>query len=165
MVIATIKNYIDGQEPLVLSKDGKTVYFRAKELRCSATKKYRFAAGFLDALRDLREELGESISVNSCCRSKAYNDTLGESSPRSFHIYDKPYYPTFGTCAIDIARRNKVYDDKLIRLALKKGWYVGLSNSFIHLDRRVDHVPAFKKTAIARRTFVYAGYTGNRNYA
>jgi hypothetical protein len=123
-------------------------YFTAKELACKATGKIALAPGFADKLIELRVKLTQPMAVTSCCRSKEYNRQIG-GNPRSFHIYDQPYYPTDGACAIDIAITNGTIRGKLIHLAWEQGWSVGIHKSFIHLDRRVDY------TNLKQITFFY----------
>ncbi|MEA2037039.1 MAG: D-Ala-D-Ala carboxypeptidase family metallohydrolase [Nanoarchaeota archaeon] len=111
---------------------GKTL-FTKEELQCRASGQYRLAKGFVDALQALRVELDESMYVSSCCRSTEHNKTVG-GAPGSFHICDG----SDGCCAIDISIKSSAYAAKLVKLALNKGWSVGVSSKFIHLDRRTD---------------------------
>ena len=110
-------------------------YFSHKELSCSASGVVLLAHGFLDDLIGLRKEYDKPMKVNSCCRSKAYNKHE-RGHPRSLHVYDNPYHPTGGACAIDIAMTDSQDRAKLIRIALTRGWSVGVAKAFVHLDRR-----------------------------
>lgn len=143
----------------IRSTDGTRILFSERELQCKDTGIVKLAQGFASRLIDLREAFGKPMPVNSCCRSKRHNDATEGANPRSFHVFDYPHYPTGGTCAIDIGTRSMSAKDKdkLIRLALSKGWWVGVANTFVHLDRRVDYVPYFKQ---ADRAFTYEGYKG-----
>lgn len=106
-------------------------YFSDKELQCKGTGMLRLAVGFRDRINQLRETWGKPLIVNSCCRSKAYNDSEG-GHHRSLHVCDFPYHPTGGTCAIDI---REVSDD-FRNLAYSHGFSLGLGKTFTHLDDR-----------------------------
>jgi uncharacterized protein YcbK (DUF882 family) len=112
--------------------------FKNTELMCKYTYKSCFAPGFLNNLKKLRCDFNAPMIITSACRSATYNKQVG-GSPRSFHVYDKPYWPTGGCAAIDVAVRNPNQKTKLIGLALKQGWSIGVAKSFIHLDRRSDY--------------------------
>lgn len=119
-----------------LSYKGVT-YFTEKELACKATGVVQLAPGFGDKLINLRMVYGRPMIVNSCCRSKVHNANVG-GNPRSLHVYDSPFWPTEGTCAIDISMKDSIQRAELVRIALERQWWVGISETFIHLDRRVD---------------------------
>lgn len=119
-----------------IEKDGLT-YFSHDELCSSDTGLVELADGFAKALLDLRLSYGMPMTVTSCCRSKQYNESIG-GHPRSLHVYDEPEHNTGGTCAIDVARPNGENLFRLISLAVSQGWSVGLADTFVHLDRRVD---------------------------
>lgn len=120
----------------MISSNGKT-YFTEEELQCKLTKKVVLAPGFELALVTLREKWGKPMTVNSCCRSKQHNFNEG-GNPKSLHVYDSPFWPTQGTCAIDIAVTDPLRVAALTQLALSMGWWVGFNKAFLHLDRRVD---------------------------
>jgi hypothetical protein len=115
--------------------DGPGVLFRHEELACRATGVVRLAPGFGEALASLRMIFGRPMIVTSCCRSEAHNRAVG-GHPRSLHVYDHPYWPTGGTCAIDIKATDPTYRTLLARLAMDQGWSVGVASTFLHLDRR-----------------------------
>lgn len=119
--------------------DGQ-LYFRHEELACRSTGEGRLAPGFGEKLLQLRIEFDQSMTVTSCCRAAAHNARVG-GHPRSLHVYDDPGHPTGGTAAIDIAMRDPVYALKLVGLAERLGWAVGINfgRRFIHLDRRADY--------------------------
>lgn len=119
-----------------LERNGK-IYFTEQELKCKGSGKLILAPGFGEKLVDLRIAFGRPMVVNSCCRSKAHNAAV-KGNPRSLHVCDEPYWPTKGTCAIDIGTTDPIYRAQLTRLALEKGWSVGFNAAFLHLDRRVD---------------------------
>ncbi len=110
---------------------GAKAFFTHTELRCPNTRTGRLAPGFAEELANLRLWYDKPMIVNSCCRSREYSRSIG-GHPRSLHVWDNPWHPTGGTCAIDIAG----VDPKLIELALKEGWSVGVYSGFTHLDRR-----------------------------
>lgn len=115
-------------------------YFSDDELRCKCgCNGLQLNPTFDKKLLELRESFGKPMRVNSCCRCDKHNKAVG-GNPRSFHVYDKPARPTGGTCAIDIARKDKVYNDSLVLTAWKAGWSVGVNPTFIHLDVRTDVV-------------------------
>jgi len=123
-------------------------YFSHDELACKQTGKIVLASGFADKLVELRTRFNQPMVVTSCCRSKECNSKIG-GSPKSFHVYDQPFYPTGGACAIDIAITDGATRGKLIHLAWGLGWSIGISKSFIHLDRRIDY------TNLKQTTFFY----------
>ena len=77
------------------------------------------------------------MKVNSCCRSKAYNNLIG-GDEHSLHIWDVPQHGNDGTAAIDIACAKAVDKYRLAMLAFRLGWSVGVAKTFLHLDRRGD---------------------------
>ena len=119
-----------------LEKNGK-VYFTEQELKCKGSGLLILAPGFADKLIELRIAFGRPMVVNSCCRSFQHNKNV-KGNERSLHVCDKPYWPTGGTCAIDIGTTDPIYRAQLTKLALEKGWSVGFNAAFLHLDRRVD---------------------------
>lgn len=120
----------------MISLNGKT-YFTEAELACKSTGKVKLAPGFADKLLELRIKWDKPMVVNSCCRSKAHNIAV-RGNERSLHVYDFPYWPTQGTCAVDIAISDPSRRAGLTALALSLGWWVGVNETFLHLDRRVD---------------------------
>jgi hypothetical protein len=111
------------------------VLFTEAELRCKSTKKVSLLAGFADHLAYLRVRLAQPMTVTSCCRSKFHNKAIS-GHPRSLHIYDSERHGVTGCLAIDIRIPNLVYAADLVKIALNEGWSVGVSKTFIHLDRR-----------------------------
>lgn len=120
----------------MLERNGK-VYFTFDELACKATKKVQLAKGFGEKLIDLRIAYGRPMIVTSCCRSREHNKNVG-GNERSLHVYDSPFWPTGGTCAIDIAITDPARRADLTVHALQTGWWVGFNEKFLHLDRRID---------------------------
>ena len=120
----------------MLSRNG-TTYFTVDELKCKASGLTRLAPGFGEHLIDLRIKWGKPMIVNSACRSFQHNKDVGGNA-RSLHVYDKPFWPTQGCCAIDISCTDPIRRAALCTLALSMGWWVGVNEKFLHLDRRMD---------------------------
>lgn len=112
-------------------------HFTPAEVACKSTGFILLHPGFMDALQALRAGFGRSMTVTSCCRTKAHNEKVG-GHPRSLHVCDEPQHPgQKGTLAVDIAVANAVAARDLGLLALNTGWSVGVPRTgFIHLDRR-----------------------------
>ncbi|MDA1333070.1 MAG: D-Ala-D-Ala carboxypeptidase family metallohydrolase [Bacteroidetes bacterium] len=121
---------------MISAPDG-TVLFTSSELACKDSGLIKLHTGFADHLRDLRLTIGYPMIVTSCCRSAEHNKAVGGHS-RSLHVYDKPNHGATGTAAIDIKRGNAAFNTVLVQMALKSGWSIGVSKTFIHLDRRTD---------------------------
>lgn len=119
-----------------MKSNWKSKHFEFKELACKKTGEAKFGGDFISALDALREVYGKQMIVNSCARSKIHNDEIEGSSKHSMHVYDFPYHNTGGCIAIDIAMTDAVDRAKLIKLALATDWTVGISKTFLHLDRR-----------------------------
>lgn len=113
----------------------KLKHFSDAELRCPDTLEVRLAPGFAEALEGLRTTLGQPMIINSCCRSKRYNDRLG-GHPRSLHVYDEPYHNTGGCCAVDIHIPDNQYRAEIMKIALNNDWSIGVAANFLHLDQR-----------------------------
>ena len=111
------------------------VLFNHDELKCPETGAVRLAEGFSTDLARLRVAFGRAMGVNSCCRSKAYNASIGGHA-RSLHVYDQPHHELIGAAAIDIAAPDTFYMRELLVHALRLGWSVGVGKRFVHLDRR-----------------------------
>tara|TARA_B100000989_G_scaffold221460_1_gene169162 strand:+ start:346 stop:780 length:435 start_codon:yes stop_codon:yes gene_type:complete len=120
----------------IYSKDRQHVYFYFDELACRFTRAYEYSDLFVEKLIDLRSKMGQPMMITSGARSYDHNKTIG-GHPKSLHVYDKPFRSNqVGALAIDVATRGSVFNYNLITLALDLGWSVGVSKSFIHLDRR-----------------------------
>lgn len=132
-------------------------YFTDDELKCKGSSVLKLDPIFDKKLTELREVFGQPMIVNSCCRSATYNAKVG-GVPGSFHVYDSTVHKTNGTCAIDIKRQSKEYDDNLIRTAWAQNWSIGLHPAFIHLDCRADVVNSKKLV------FKYSGKTDEAEY-
>ncbi len=115
--------------------DPGIMLFSHDELACRTTGEARLAEGFASELTRLRVAFGRAMIVTSCCRSKEHNQALG-GHPRSLHVYDEPHHKVDGTAAIDIATPDPLYYWELLSHALRLGWSVGASKTFLHLDRR-----------------------------
>ncbi|MDY3551380.1 D-Ala-D-Ala carboxypeptidase family metallohydrolase [Gemmata sp. JC717] len=116
-------------------------YFTTDELKCKCCGQCVLAPGFLDKLNEIRERLGNMMIINSGCRCERHNAALGGKG-RSFHLINAPRLTGLvGACAVDVStvRWPDAKRDKLIRLARKGGWSLGIATSFIHIDRRTDY--------------------------
>lgn len=122
--------------------------FTPDELRCKGSGKLAFHPGFLDALQQLRSELGKPMVITSGCRSTMHNAAVGGHS-HSLHICDAPQHDgQLGTLAVDVAYGSGAFRGALVSLAWAIGFSIGWGNGFIHLDRR-DFV------GLPRTTFDY----------
>lgn len=110
-------------------------FFTLKELGAESEK--QFHPNFLRELKMLRKHYGKPMIVTSCARTKLYNDSLANSSPRSLHIWDKPQHVgQLGCMAIDVKCEDSYNRRELVRSALILNWTVGVAHSFLHLDMR-----------------------------
>jgi zinc D-Ala-D-Ala carboxypeptidase len=111
-------------------------YFSESELQCKCCKKSVFAPGFLESIDDLREACGHPLSASSAARCDAHNEAEGGKT-NSFHLISKPW----GCCAIDIKTVGWIGAKKwaFVRLAMERGFSVGIASTFIHIDRRHVH--------------------------
>jgi hypothetical protein len=127
-------------------------HFTDAELACRASGKVIMAPGFRSALNDLRAEFGEPMRVTSACRTPEHNASVG-GNPRSLHMIGNPHYVFDGrpldTCAVDIATPDGAYRARLIRMALLRGWSVGVAKTFTHLDLRTRY------TGMPQQVFTY----------
>lgn len=125
------------------------VLFSETELkcRCGECGPLVLAPGFANAAVTIRISFGRPMTVSGPGRCRKHNQDEG-GHPRSLHVFDHPYWPTSGMAAFDIAMRDGRYNLHLIGLAEQQGWSVGVNyaKKFIHLDRRIDHIPAWKGT-------------------
>lgn len=112
-----------------------TKYFSDKELACKLTGKYILADGFGERLDELRERWGKPIILTSAARSKAHNAAVG-GHPRSLHVYDEPFHPTGGCCAVDIKMPDSEEKWQLIKLAMNLRFTIGAASNFVHIDDR-----------------------------
>lgn len=115
--------------------DPDRVLFKHSELACRRTDRVLLADGFADKLVMLRIAFAQPMIVNSCCRSLAHNRDIA-GHPRSLHIYNENPQGLNGCAAIDIRTPNVVYAGLLIAAAWREGWSIGVSRTFVHLDRR-----------------------------
>lgn len=131
-------------------------FFSSEELACKGSGVIRLDPRFATALVELRRAWGKPLSPSSVCRTPKHNASLKDAHPTSLHLTENPKWPTFGTMACDIKWREWSLQDQLdfAKLALSRGWRVGLHNGFCHLDRLLDIAPESKKV------FLYGTYTG-----
>lgn len=123
-------------------------FFTHEELASKDTNEIKLAPGFGDKLVELRTLFNKSMPITSACRSLIHNKKVG-GSPTSFHVYDKPAYPTGGCCAVDVGIIEGKLRGDLIALAWSLGWSIGINKAFIHLDRRIDY------TELKQTIFLY----------
>ncbi len=109
-------------------------HFSKRELACPLTGEIKLQEGFIDDLEELRVEYGLPMSVTSGCRSQAHNAVVG-GHPHSLHMIDNEHHDT-DTCAVDISRPRGPDLLKLVKIAIGKGWSIGIADTFIHLDMR-----------------------------
>lgn len=122
---------------MIINPQTGAVLFSVSEM-ASRDGTVRLAEGFADKLLELRLRFGRPMIPTSFCRTPEHNRSVN-GEDRSFHLTEgNPLCPT-GTCAIDVAVRDNVYRDALVRLAYELGWSVGHYDDFVHFDRRVDH--------------------------
>lgn len=118
-------------------------HFTVAELEDEVTRELKLALGFIKKLEELREVYDHAMVVTSGCRSQEHNQWLIRrgfpASPNSFHLIENIKYQTGGCCAVDIARPVGSYLHRLIKFATHQAWSIGVANTFIHLDRRVDY--------------------------
>ena len=112
-------------------------HFTVEELACPDTGEFKFHPRFPEFLESLRQEADFPFPVNSCCRSKAYNATLPNSSVHSLHIYDEPTRGALGTMAIDVKIVGAARRAQFVRIALSLGFSLYFINEdSIHIDLR-----------------------------
>lgn len=110
-------------------------YFTDKELACKCCGALNLADGFLDELNALREEVGHTIVITSCCRCPEHNKRVGGKS-NSFHLTSHKW----GCCAADISCHDWTGAKRwsFIKSAMDRKWSIGINwtKGFIHIDRR-----------------------------
>ena len=129
--------------------------FTDKEIACPCCGQIVLAKGMEEKTVELRTKLNAKMIINSFCRCIFHNAEVG-GHPCSLHLTVNPKWKTYGNCAMDVKKGTDAYNDKLIKLALELGWSVGLANSFIHLDRRIDY------TELPQIVYYYKGYKGKK---
>lgn len=116
-------------------------YFTHNELACRCCQHMKVMDSFLVKLTELRQAWNKPMIVNSCCRCQKHNDSVGGAS-KSFHLFGHPELTGIGgTAAIDISTTRYSTAEKyaLVKLAMDKGWSVGVAKTFLHFDRRSDY--------------------------
>lgn len=113
-----------------------TKYFSDHELADKETGIVKLSPGFGDRIDALREAWGEPLLVNSCCRTAARNKRIG-GHPKSLHVYDHPFHPTGGSCAIDFHLMQGDDETEAFKLiAMDMGFSIGDEPGCIHVDDR-----------------------------
>lgn len=111
-------------------KSDSTTYFTKKELECKCCGKCDLETDFKDRVLDLRIAFGQSMESNSCFRCEDHNKDVG-GSLRSFHLKGM---------AMDVKCPNSEYKARLARVALNKGFTVGVYSKFLHIDIRETQI-------------------------
>ena len=118
-------------------------HFTREELGDELTGEIHLADGFIDKLETLREAYGKPMIVTDGCRVIDTNEWLIRrgygASLSSFHLIENPKWETGGCCAVDIARPRFADLGLLAATAYWSEWAVGIGETFVHLDRRVDY--------------------------
>ena len=107
--------------------------FRPSEFECPCKHPLCQVDGmefwFLAALQDVRLQVGHPFHIGSGYRCSAYNATLPNSVPDSYHIK--------GIAAdIDTRRLNGQEKHRLLRKVFQRFTGVGIYPTFIHVDLR-----------------------------
>ena len=121
-------------------------YFKAYELACPTTHNIKIHPMWAIAIVGFRHTLDVPLRVNSFCRSRAHNKSVG-GHPRSLHLLDNPVHPTDGALAMDISvdgwNRDAVgFALNLARetdISIGHGYAydnAGMAWGFLHLDGR-----------------------------
>lgn len=85
---------------------------------------------FLSKLDELRNNVGQPISILSSYRSPSYNSAVG-GVRNSYHLQGR---------AVDIKCPNSSYRAKVIKEALNMGLTVGVMRTSLHIDDRKDQI-------------------------
>jgi hypothetical protein len=129
-------------------------YFGYDEVKCKGTGVILIDLEFAAALPFLRLKWGESLSLNSLCRTPAHNAKEG-GHPTSLHLTQNPKHKTAGSAAADIRWRGWPAEKQLrfTRLAWSLGFSVGLHDGFCHVDWRIG-------CGLPQAVFLYGTWTG-----
>lgn len=127
-------------------------YFPPAEVGCRHCGKILLNMDFAVHLPELRHHWGEPLLATSICRCVEHNQTVG-GHRRSLHLMHNPVHPTEGTMAADLHWADWGSEKQLrfARFAYKRGWAVGLHNTFIHIDRRAT-------IGLPQNVFLYGGW-------
>lgn len=119
----------------LLHPETKAILFSHAELACKKTGEVKLANGFASALVSFRVAYNRPLHPSSCCRSALHNKDVG-GHERSLHVFDKPFHPVEGTCAIDFEMTDIFDRYRMVALATSMYWSVGVHKQFVHMDRR-----------------------------
>jgi zinc D-Ala-D-Ala carboxypeptidase len=102
-------------------------HFSESEFTCDGVECYDLMSDeLLLKLETARVIAGIPFHLNSSWRSKAYNDSLENSSPNSAHLRGN---------AVDIACANSSDRYQIIDACMAAGFTrIGIANTFIHID-------------------------------
>ena len=117
-------------------------YFSREEIACPCCGNTYMKNGFLQAVVELRVAYGHGVVPNSVCRCRKYNASLSKRksasgkklkpAKASSHISEKNH----PCCAIDWPVSGGARKYKLVQLAMRLGFSVGVYKNFLHLDKR-----------------------------
>ena len=114
-------------------------FFTEEELACKGTGIIQLDIRFAVALPALRLQWGRPLHPTSVCRTPKHNQDEG-GHPTSLHLTVNPKHRTTGTMAADVHWEFWTGNERIEfgRMAYVAGWSVGLSDVFVHIDRRGD---------------------------
>ena len=96
------------------------------KLACSCCDAYGMDDGFLLLLDNIREDVGEPLTITSGYRCADYNDRISSTGREGPHTSGQ---------AVDIACNNSALRMKIVSAALgQKVGRIGIAKSFVHID-------------------------------
>ena len=103
-------------------------HFRLEEFNCTHTNKCAMDSAFLEKLDELREICGFPFRITSGYRDETHPSEVVKAAPGTgYHCQGR---------AADIAVSNGVERMNIVHEALKMGFSIGVSRTFIHVDNR-----------------------------
>lgn len=123
--------------------------FTVAEMACPLTGECKLQKGWIELLQSLRDHCGFPFRIvaGGGCRTKAFNKTMKDASPNSFHLIDNELYGT-DTCAVDIATKNNKERNDIVAHAKAMGLSTIVYPAHIHVDARTAfaRLPVFHST-------------------
>lgn len=105
-------------------------YFKIEEFRCKCGRSdcdaWPIDMTAAMKLDDLRREFGVPLTITSACRCAAHNKAVG-GKPYSWHLKG---------LAFDVHCPDGVFMRRLVQIALRRGFAIGVGEGFVHLDCR-----------------------------
>ena len=98
--------------------------FRFEEFACSCCGRVDINSELVDFLQKSREELGESITINSGYRCPDHNSKVSSTGPSGPHTKS----------AVDIHISNSQHRKRMISYFAPKVSGLGIAKTFIHID-------------------------------